>query len=95
VHYEHFQHREIHKYTWYRDLLGQLLLIDFCIISADLLDVYGKRGADMSIDDLLGCESPHALDQDSAASDQAGMKIAIKRLRCYDSPEIQVSVCCK
>ena len=31
-----FQHKRIHKYTWYRDSLGQRSLIDFCIVSADL-----------------------------------------------------------
>jgi len=44
-----FQHRDMHKYTWCRDSLGQWPLIDFCIVSADLLhsvlDVRVKRCA--------------------------------------------------
>ena len=44
-----FQHKRIHKYTWYRDSLGQRSVIDFCIVSADLFstvsDVRIKRGA--------------------------------------------------
>ena len=44
-----FQHKRIHKYTWYRDFLGQRSLIAFCIVSADLFstvsDVRVKRGA--------------------------------------------------
>ena len=43
-----FQHKRIHKYTWYRDSLGQRSLIDFCIVSADLFstvsDVQLKEG---------------------------------------------------
>jgi len=31
-----FQHRDVHKYTWCRDSLSQLSLIDCCIVSADL-----------------------------------------------------------
>ena len=42
-----FQHKRIHKYTWYRDSLAQRSLIDFCIVSADLFstvsDVRVKR----------------------------------------------------
>ena len=52
-----FQHRDIHKYTWYRPSLGQKSLIDFCIVSADLfsdvLDVRVKRGAELSTDHHL------------------------------------------
>ena len=49
-----FQHKRIHKYTWYRDSQGQRSLIDFCIVSADLFstvsDVRVKRGAELSTD---------------------------------------------
>ena len=31
-----FQHREVHKYTWYRPSMDQKSLIDFCIVSSDL-----------------------------------------------------------
>ena len=31
-----FLRKKIHKYTWYKDSLGQRSLIDFCIVSADL-----------------------------------------------------------
>ena len=52
-----FQHKRIHKYTWYRDFLGQRSLIDFCIVSADLFstvsDVRVKRGAELSTDHHL------------------------------------------
>ena len=52
-----FQHKRIHKYTWYRDSLGQRSLIDFCIVSADLFstvsDVRVKRGAELSTDHHL------------------------------------------
>ena len=52
-----FQHKRIHKYTWYRDSVGQQSLIDFCIVSADLfssvLDVRVKRGAELSTDHHL------------------------------------------
>ena len=48
-----FQHREVHKYTWYRLSMDQKSLIDFCIVSSDLfsdeLDVRVKRGAELSI----------------------------------------------
>ena len=47
-----FQHKRIHKYTWYRDSMGQRSLIDLCIVSADLLstvsDVRVKRGSEVS-----------------------------------------------
>ena len=52
-----FQHKRIHKYTWYRDSLGQRSLTDFCIVSADLFstvsDVRVKRGAELSTDHHL------------------------------------------
>ena len=52
-----FQHKRIHKYTWYRDSVGQRSLIDFCIVSADLfssvVDVRVKRGAELSTDHHL------------------------------------------
>jgi exonuclease III len=53
----YFQHKNIHKYTWYRDALTQKSLIDFIIVSADLkrsvLDVRVKRGAELSTDHHL------------------------------------------
>ena len=52
-----FQHREVHKYTWYRPNMDQKSLIDFCIVSSDLfsdvLDVRVKRGAELSTDHHL------------------------------------------
>ena len=52
-----FQHREVHKYTWYRPSMDQKSLIDFCIVSSDLLsdvlDVGLKRGAELSTDHHL------------------------------------------
>ena len=52
-----FQHREVHKYTWYRPSMDQKSLIDFCIVSLDLfsdvLDVRVKRGAELSTDHHL------------------------------------------
>jgi len=52
-----FQHRDVHKYTWYRDSFGQQSLIDSHIVSADLfrsvLDVRVKRGAELSTDPHL------------------------------------------
>ena len=52
-----FRHKEIHKYTWYRDSVGQRSFIDFCIVSADLftsvVDVRVKRGAELSTDHHL------------------------------------------
>ena len=49
-----FQHREVHKYTWYRPSMDQKSLIDFCIVSLDLfsdvLDVRVKRSAELSTD---------------------------------------------
>ena len=52
-----FQHREVHKYTWYRPSMDQKSLIDFCIVSSDLfsdvLDIRVKRGAELSTDHHL------------------------------------------
>ena len=31
-----FQHRVVHKYTWYRPSMDQKSLIDFCIVSSNL-----------------------------------------------------------
>lgn len=43
-----FQHKDIHKYTWYWDVLGQRSVIDFMMASPDLkmqvLDVRVMRG---------------------------------------------------
>ena len=51
-----FQHKEVHKYTWYRPRCLKSL-IDFCIVSSDLfsdvLDVRVKRGAELSTDHHL------------------------------------------
>ena len=52
-----FQHRDVHKYTWYRPSMNQKSLIDFCIVLFDLfsdvLDVRVKRGAELSTDHHL------------------------------------------
>ena len=52
-----FQHREVHKYTWYRSRLDQKSLIDFCIVLSDLfsdvLDVPVKLCAELSTDHHL------------------------------------------
>ena len=52
-----FQHREVHKYTWYRPSMDQKSLIDFCVVSSDLfsdvLDVRVKRGAELLTDHHL------------------------------------------
>ena len=52
-----FQHREVHKYTWYRFSMDQKSLIDFCIVSSDLfsnvLDVRVQWGAELSTDHHL------------------------------------------
>ena len=49
-----FQHREVHKYPWYRPSMDQKSLIDFCIVSSDVfsdvLDVRVKRVAELSTD---------------------------------------------
>ena len=48
-----FRHQRIHEYTWYRDLLGQRSIIDFCIVSAyfssSVVDVRVKIKAELSI----------------------------------------------
>ena len=47
-----FQHKNVHKYTWYRPSMAQKSLIDFCIVWSNLfsevLDVRVKRGAEFS-----------------------------------------------
>ena len=52
-----FRNKEIYNYIWYRDLVGQRSIIDFCIASADLfssvVDVHVKRGAELSTDHHL------------------------------------------
>jgi len=52
-----FEHRVVHKCTWYQTTLGQRSLIDFVIVSADLrshvLDTRVKRGAELSTDHHL------------------------------------------
>ena len=52
-----FQHREVHKYTWYRPNMDQKFLIDFCIVSSDLfsgvLEVRVKQGTELSTDQHL------------------------------------------
>ena len=46
-----FQYRDLRKYTWCRDWLGQWSIIDFCIFSADVfqsvLDVRVERCAEL------------------------------------------------
>ena len=46
-----FWHKEIYKYTWYRDLVEKRSIIDFCIVSANLfssvVNVRFKRGAEL------------------------------------------------
>ena len=50
-------HKRIHKYIWYKDLVGQRYIIDFCIVSADLfssvVDVCFKKGAELSTNNHL------------------------------------------
>ena len=53
-----FQHRDVHKYTWYRlSMAAQKPLIGFCIVLSDLflevLDVLVKQGAELSPDHHL------------------------------------------
>jgi len=52
-----FEHRVVHKCTWYWNTLGQRSMIDFVIVSADLrphvLDTWVKRGAGLSTDHHL------------------------------------------
>ena len=53
----YFEHRDVHKYTWYRETCGQRSLIDFAVVSADLrsqvMDVRVRRGAELSTDHHL------------------------------------------
>ena len=52
-----FQHRDVHKYTWYRPSMVQKFLKDFRIVSSDLfskvLDIREKQGAELSTDQHL------------------------------------------
>ena len=52
-----FQHKRIHKYSWYRDSSGQRSLSEFCVALAELFstvsDVRVKRGAELSTDHHL------------------------------------------
>ena len=47
-----FWHKAIYKYNWYRDLVGQRSIIDFCIVSAQLfssvVNVFVKKAAELS-----------------------------------------------
>ena len=45
-----FQHREVHKYTWYRPSINQKSLSD---LFSDVLDVRVKQGAELSTDHHL------------------------------------------
>ncbi|KAL0274579.1 UNVERIFIED_CONTAM: hypothetical protein PYX00_002680 [Menopon gallinae] len=56
-----FQHKDIHKYTWYRDALRQKSIIDFVLVPMCarkvVCDVRVKRGAELSTDHhLVVCE---------------------------------------
>uniref|UniRef100_A0AAQ4S6N9 Reverse transcriptase domain-containing protein n=1 Tax=Gasterosteus aculeatus aculeatus TaxID=481459 RepID=A0AAQ4S6N9_GASAC len=52
-----FEHKDVHKCTWYQSTLGQRSMIDFVIVSSDLmphvLDTRVKRGAELSTDHHL------------------------------------------
>ena len=52
-----FWHKVIYKYTWYRDLVRQCSIIDFCIISVKLfssvVNVCVKRRAKLSTSNHL------------------------------------------
>ena len=52
-----FQHRDVHKYTWYRPSMAHKSLINFCIVSSDLvsevLDVQVKRGPNCKLITIL------------------------------------------
>ena len=54
-----FQHKDVHRYTWYRPSMLQKSVIGFCIVSADLfsevLDVRVKRVAELSTDHHHSC----------------------------------------
>ena len=70
-----FQHREVHKYTWYRRSMDQKSLIDFCIVLSDLfsdvLDVRVKRGAELSTDHHLVVYVPYDFRNLGQAGDPA------------------------
>jgi len=52
-----FQHRDVHKNTWYRPSMEQKSMIDFCIVLPDLfsdvLDIRVRRGTELSTDHYL------------------------------------------
>ncbi|XP_070689082.1 paralemmin 1a [Pempheris klunzingeri] len=52
-----FEHRVVHKCTWYQTTLGQRSMINFVVVSSDLrpyvLDTRVKRGAELSADHHL------------------------------------------
>src|SRR5699024_4270933 len=52
-----FEHKQIHKYTWRHDSLGEKSIIDFIIVSAGIKrcvqGVCVKRGAELSTDHHL------------------------------------------
>ncbi|XP_077940565.1 uncharacterized protein LOC144384606 [Gasterosteus aculeatus] len=52
-----FEHKDVHKCTWYQSTLGQRSMIDFVIVSSDLrlhvLDTRVKTGAELSTDHHL------------------------------------------
>uniref|UniRef100_A0AAQ4NW66 Endonuclease/exonuclease/phosphatase domain-containing protein n=1 Tax=Gasterosteus aculeatus aculeatus TaxID=481459 RepID=A0AAQ4NW66_GASAC len=52
-----FEHKDVHKCTWYQSTLGQRSMIEFVIVSSDLrphvLDTRVKRGAELSTDHHL------------------------------------------
>ena len=61
-----FQHGDVHKYAWYKPSMAQKSLIDFCIVSSNLvwsnlvskvLGVRVKRGAEWSTDHHLAVYS--------------------------------------
>ena len=57
-----FLHRDVYKYTWYIHSMAQKSLLDFCIVSSDLvlemLDVRVKRGPNYRTDHRLFVCSP-------------------------------------
>ena len=57
-----FQHKRIHRHTWFRDSLGQRSLIHFCIVSANLCSTVSEnrveKGAELSTEHhLVVCTS--------------------------------------
>ena len=52
-----FEHKEVHKCTWYQISLGPRSMTDFVVVSSDLgpyvLDTRVKRGAELSTDHHL------------------------------------------